>query len=146
VADGSKQLTYDGYNKSDGSSPTVVTESIYMTGVIDAREKQAVAVLDVGDAFLHADNDKRILMLLRGKLAEMMVRVDPSMYRKYIIYSHKGVPMLDLRLSKALYGMLRAALLFYNKLRSDFEYMVFEINPYDECVANKMVEGVHMTI
>ena len=31
---------YDGYDKSDGSSPTVVvTESIFMTGVIDAKEK-----------------------------------------------------------------------------------------------------------
>ena len=29
VADGSKQRTYDGYEKSDGSSPTVITESIF---------------------------------------------------------------------------------------------------------------------
>ena len=29
VADGSKQRTYDGYDKSDGSSPTVATDSIF---------------------------------------------------------------------------------------------------------------------
>ena len=40
VANGSKQRTYDGYDKSDGSSPTVVTESIFMTGVVDAKEKK----------------------------------------------------------------------------------------------------------
>ena len=29
VAVGSKQRTYDGYDKSDGSSPTVTTDSIF---------------------------------------------------------------------------------------------------------------------
>ena len=80
-------------------------------------------------------------MLLRGKLAEMMVQVDPAMYRKYVTYSPNGQAMLYVRLSKTLYGMLRAALLFYKKLRSDLENMGFEVNPYDPCVANKMVNG-----
>ena len=54
--------------------------------------------------------------------------------------------MLYVRLSKTLYGMLRAALLFYKRLRSDLENMGFKINPYDPCVANNMVNGHHMTI
>ena len=37
VAVGSKQRSHDGYKKSDGSSPTVKTDSIFLTGVIDAR-------------------------------------------------------------------------------------------------------------
>ena len=37
VADGSKQRTYDGYDKSDGSSPKVATDSIFLTGVIDVQ-------------------------------------------------------------------------------------------------------------
>ena len=61
---------------------------------MDAREGQAVSVLDVDNAFLHAHNDERFLMLIRGKLAEMMLRIDPSMYRKYVTYSKNGVPML----------------------------------------------------
>ena len=131
VADGSKQRTYDGYDKSDGSAPTVITESIFLTGVIDAHEGRAVAVLDIANAFLQADNDETVNMVLRGKLAEMMVRLDPSVYREYVTYSAKGVPMLYVRLSKALYGMLRAALLFYKRLRSELEDMGFEVNPYD---------------
>ena len=42
--------------------------------------------------------------------------------------------------------MLRAALLFYKKLRSDLKNMGFEVNLYDPCVANKMVDGKQMTI
>ena len=40
-----------------------------MTGVIDARERRAVAMLDIENAFLHAENDKKVLMLLHGRLA-----------------------------------------------------------------------------
>ena len=69
-----------------------------------------------------------------------MVKVDPSLYRKYVTMLKNGVPMLYVQLSKALYGILRAALLFYKKLRSDLEDMGFEINLYDPFVANKMVD------
>ena len=82
---------------------------------MDAREGQAVAVLDVSNAFLYAHNDERVLMLLCRKLAEMMVRIDLSMYREYSTYSKNGVPMLYVRLSKELYGMMRAAVLVYKR-------------------------------
>jgi len=54
--------------------------------------------------------------------------------------------VLYLRLQKALYGMMKSALLFYRKLVSELQEMGFEINPYDPCVANKMVNGTQMTI
>ena len=85
-------------------------------------------------------------MLLRGKLAEIMVRIDPYFYRKYVTYSAKGVPMLYVSLSKALYWMLRAALLFYKRLHSCLEYKGFVINGYEPCVANKMVNGAQMNV
>ena len=126
---------------------TVATDSIFLTGLIDAKELRAKAILDIANAFLHAENDEKILMLLPGRLAKMMVQVNPAMYRKYVTYSPNGQAMiLYVRLSKALYGMLRAALLFYKRLRSDLDNMGFEVNPYDPCVANKMVNGHQMTV
>ena len=59
-------------------------------------------ILDVANAFLHAENDDNIIMLMRGRLAEMMVQVDPSMYRKYVTYSPNGQAMLYVRLIKSL--------------------------------------------
>ena len=45
------------------------------------------------------------------------------------------------------YGLLRAAILFYRKLRKELEAYGFEINPYDPCVANKMTEcGKQITV
>ena len=42
--------------------------------------------------------------------------------------------------------MLRAALLFYKRLRKDLENMGFGVNPYDPCVANMMVNGAQCTV
>ena len=43
VADGSKQRSYEGYEKSDGSSLTARGDSVIMTGVIDAHEGRNIA-------------------------------------------------------------------------------------------------------
>eukprot|EP00804_Cyclotella_cryptica_P021177 CCRYP_001489-RB/>CCRYP_001489-RB protein AED:0.45 eAED:0.38 QI:0/-1/0/1/-1/0/1/0/491 len=51
-----------------------------------------------------------------------------------------------MKMQKAMYGMLRSSLLFYQKLVKDLEAFGFELNPYDPCVANKMVNGEQMTL
>ena len=38
VTVGSKQRTYDGYKKYDESSPKIITDIIFLTGVIEANE------------------------------------------------------------------------------------------------------------
>ena len=50
------------------------------------------------------------------------------------------------RLLKALYGLIRSALLFYKKLQGELEEMGFGVNPYDPCVANTMINGPQMTV
>ena len=54
--------------------------------------------------------------------------------------------MLYVRLSKAFYGMLRAALLLHKRLRKDLENMGFEVNSYNPCVASVMVNGTQCTV
>jgi len=51
-----------------------------------------------------------------------------------------------MKLSKALYGMLKSALWFYEKLRKDLEAYGFKVNPYDPCVANADINGSQMTV
>ena len=54
--------------------------------------------------------------------------------------------MLYVRLSKALYDMLRVDLLFYKCLIRDLDDRGFVVNPYDPCVANKMIDGSQITV
>jgi len=146
VADGSKMRTFEGYNKADGTSPTVSTDGLLITAAIDGYEGRDVCTMDIPGAFLQADNDEFVLMLLRGKLAEMMVKIDPSLYRKYVFMGKGQQPMLYVKLNKALYGLLRSALLFYKKLVSELEDMGFVLNPYDPCVANREINGSQQTV
>ena len=46
----------------------------------------------------------------------------------------------------ALYGTLKAALLFWKKLSTSLKEEGFTINPYDWCIANKMINGKQCTI
>ena len=64
VADGSKQRTFDGYKRSDGTSPTVSTDGLLITAAIDGYEGRDVAIMDIPGAFLQAENDEFVLMLL----------------------------------------------------------------------------------
>ena len=80
-ADGRPQR--DIFTKEETSSPTVVVENVFLTATIDAHEGRDVATCNVPGAFLHTDqdpNNAKVYMHLRGKLAKLMVRVDPSMY------------------------------------------------------------------
>ena len=125
--------------KEYASSPTVANESVFITSVIVAHEKRFVRCYDVPEAFLYAESDENVLIVLRVELAEMVVHIAPQIYRPYVKMYKKGTPILYLRLKKALYGILRSSLLFYRKLRGELEAYGFNINPYDLCVGNKMV-------
>ena len=47
--------------------------------------------------------------------------------------------------AKAVYGLLRSALLFYKKIVKDLKAYGFELDPHDPCVVTKMVNGSQMT-
>ena len=116
-----------------------------MTAAIDVKEKREVVIIDISGAFLHATNDDYVVMRMNGMLAELMTKRDPKLYRKYLT-DEKGKKVLYSRIQKALYGMMKSALLFYRKLISELKGMGFEINPYDPCVVNKMINGSQMTV
>ena len=132
--------------KSDAISLTVHNKSVFIIAVIDAHEERDVMVLDIPEAFLHALTKDEVVMLLRGPLAETMVIIDPERYRPYVTRDKKGVPILYVKLNKALHGLLKSALDFYLKLRGELEEKDYVINPYDPCVANEMIDGSQHTV
>jgi hypothetical protein len=143
-ADGSKQP--DHIAKEEATAPTVSADTIFLQGTIFAHERRDDATCNIPGAFLQADNPDYVLMHLDGILAELMVSIAPNIYRKYITVNAKGKPVLYVQLEKALYGMMKSALLFYCKLVADLRSIRFELNPYDPCVTNKMIDGQQMTI
>ena len=111
-----------------------------LTAIIEALEGREVAVVDTPGAYLSADTDNEIHIVFRGTLAEMMAAVDPALYRPFVS-CETGKPVIYVRLQKELYGCLKSALLFYDKLLGDLEAYGFRRNPYEMCVDNKMIGG-----
>ena len=88
--------------KEEAASPTVSTESTFITASIAAHEKRFVRCYDVPSAFVNTDVDEEVIMVLKGDLAEMMIQVAPEVYRKYVAADKKGNKILYVKLQKAL--------------------------------------------
>ena len=78
-ADGRKQRAYTA--KEDAASPTVATEAVFLTSVIDALENREVAVFDVPGAFVQADMDELVHVRFIGKMVDLLMEIDEAMYK-----------------------------------------------------------------
>ena len=116
-----------------------------LTSTIYTLEVQDVAVVDIPEAYLIVDMDDEVHVAFIGTLAEMMVMADPTLYRPFVSYE-TGKRIIYIRLHKSLYGCLKSALLFCEKLVGDLEAYGFRINPYDPCVVKKMIVGKQLTV
>jgi len=97
-ADGRPQRQYT--EKGDAISPTVSLEAMMMSCCIDAKEGRYVVVTDIPGAFLHADMNECVHMIMEGTVAEHVAKLELTIYRKYIWHNKKGKPMLYVRLKK----------------------------------------------
>ena len=138
VADGRPQRNY--IPKEDSSSPTVGTESLFLSLVIDAFEGRHIVTADIAGAFLHAEMDDFVLVKLDGPMVSYLVRANPNKYKDFVEYE-RNRRVIYLRLKRALYGCVKRSLLWWKLLTKTLtEKMGFTLNPYDTCVANKTVE------
>ena len=87
-------------NKYDVASPTAALKYIFITTAIDAKEHWEVTIMDSPGAFLHAYNDEKVVMIMRGKMAELMARVALKIYRKNITTIKNGENFLNIRVQK----------------------------------------------
>jgi len=133
--DGRPQREYT--DKEEASSPTMSLKVMMMSCPIDAKEGSYVHVTDIPGALLHANMKDTVHMVLKGTITEIIVKLEPTIYRKYVWHNKNESP---------IYGTLQAALLLLKLLSSALEKWGFTINPYHECVANKILGGKKCTI
>jgi hypothetical protein len=138
-------------DKEEAAAPTASLESIFLTAIIDAKEGRDVMTADIPNAFIQAsmpeteDGEERVMMKITGVLVDLSIEIDPGRYGSYIVFEN-GTKTLYVKVLKALYGMLIAALLWYKKFKSDLETVGFKFNNYDPCVANRRVNGATQTV
>ncbi len=93
---GAPQRAY--IRKEDPASPTLSTESTFITATIAAKEGRKVRCYGVPSAFVNTEVDEDVIMVLKGELADMMFQIAPEVYRKYMTADRKGTPILYVKL------------------------------------------------
>ena len=147
-ANGSKQRAW--MNPEEAASPTAMTESVMLTATLEAQEGRDVATFDIPNAFIQTPVEERdaqgdrIVMKIRGAMVNMLVELDPS-YQEFVT-KENNQPILYVHIQRAIYGMLMSGLLYYKKFRASVERIGYKVNPYDPCVANKIIDGKQHTI
>jgi hypothetical protein len=147
VAGGNKQRDF--ISKEDASSPTVATESVLLTCIVDAEEGRDVAVVDIPNAFIQTrieDEKDMAIIRIHGVLVDMLLEIAPEVYSDFVTTDSKGVKQLIVQCLNAIYGTMVASLLYYRKFSKSLIDEGYEFNSYDPCVANKMIRGKQMTI
>ena len=147
VAGGNKQRNY--IEKEDASSPTVATESVILTSIVDAVEERETAVIDIPNAFIQTvvkDEKKRVIIRIRGMLVDILVKIAPDVYGDYVTTNKRGEKQLLVECLNALYGTMVASLLYYQKFTTTLSENGYTMNPYDACVWNKTIGKHQCTI
>ncbi len=139
----------DYISKEESSSPTVSTESVLLSCIIDAEEERDVAVIDIPNAVIQTkveDEKDMAIIKIRGILVDMLLEIAPEVYKDYVTTDKKGNLQLLVQCLNAIYGTMMAGLLYYGKFCKTLKREGFELNPYDPCVGNKMVSAKQQTI
>jgi hypothetical protein len=112
-------------------------------------EGRDVAVIDIPSAFIQTrieDKKDMVFIKIRGILVDMLVDIAPGVYKPYVTMDKKGTKQLLVQCQNAIYGTMVASLLYYRKFCKSLTGIGFKFNPYDPCVANKIINGKQMTI
>ena len=92
VDGGNKQREY--ISKEDKSSPTVATEAVLLSWIIDTEEEREVAVIDTPNAFIQTrleDEKDMEFIKIHGVLVEIMVEIAPDVYKLHVTTDKKVV-------------------------------------------------------
>ena len=135
-ANRSTQRSY--IDKHDATSPTVTTEALMTTAIIDAKQNRGVITLDKPNAFVQTPvpkSEEKVIMRITGLLVDYLVNLFPTKYEDYVTIQNQ-TNLLYVEMKKALYGMMLSSLLFYKHFRQNLESIGFKVNAYDICVAD----------
>jgi hypothetical protein len=126
----------------DISSPTVATTAVFMIAAIAAKEQRSVVTVDITGAYLNADmGEEEVLMKLDKIMATLLVQIKPE-YERFLLTDGSMI----VKLTKALYGCVESAKLWYDHLTATLVGFGFKRNKLDICVFNKDCNGKQCTV
>jgi hypothetical protein len=92
--------------KEESSSPTVSTESVLLTSIVDALEERDVAIINIPNAFTQTrvqDAKDHIIISMTGVIVDWLVNAAPKVYAKYVAVNSRGEKSLLVECFNAIY-------------------------------------------
>ena len=68
-------------------------EAINITSSTETHDGRDVYTIDIPGTYLHTYSYEEVTMIQKGQLPDILVNVDPNLYRKYVVLE-KGVKVL----------------------------------------------------
>ena len=123
-------------------SPTAAIQSIFSIINIAAAENRHVLTFDVSMAYLQADMNEELYMILDKDTTSLLLKLHPE----FSHFARSGKLLVQLK--KALYGCVQSAKLWYERISAFLFSIGFVINPVDQCVFNRIssIDGSQITI
>ena len=90
------------------------------------------------------ENKPCTIMKLCRRVIRMLCQIDTT-YKEYVVMEN-GQEVIYVHITKAFYGLLLSVLQFYKKLSMDLIKQGYKINPYNPCVANKIIDETQHTV
>ena len=103
-----------------------------------AFERRHVVTIDIEGGYLHGVMSSEVYMEISGQCLDILIYSYSDIYTKHV-YRYR----VYVKLSRALYGTIEAAKIWYgtSKLRKE----VFTQYAYDNCVFNKVYNNNQLT-
>ena len=97
----------DWLSNEDMPSPTVSTEGLMLSCMIDAMEGRKVATTGIPGAFLQTKYDKGYIHIkLEGAMVALLEDIDPEYYKYFIYTDKRRSNCIYAESKKAIYGTL----------------------------------------
>ena len=98
-------------DKVDKASPTVSTTALFITAMVDSKERRKVSTRDAPNAFIQTnqpldEDDQRVILKIQGPLVDMLMQIAPEVCKQHVQYE-KNKKVLCVKVLKAIYGLLR---------------------------------------
>ena len=91
VAGGNKQRDF--ISKEEANSPTVSTEAVMLTVLIEAQENKDVAVINIPNDFIQTkvkDEKDMVTIRVHRELVQTLLEIAPKAYKPYVTKDKKG--------------------------------------------------------
>ena len=86
------------------------------------------------------------IIKIRGISVNMLLDIAPVSYGLYVTMDRKGIKKLITQCMNTIYGTVVAIILYYCKRCKALKLNKFHMNPYDPCVANRLVNLLQQSI